>query len=96
MRTDAEWMEILSKYGIPDHMHYALILYIDKRIKPGSFLLAVLSNDLADAVGRADDTNIYCLRNYVRFLKWEVPYNSWGSPTAVQDWLNGNDDDSAK
>lgn len=93
MRTDAEWMEILSKYGIPDHMHYSIILYVDKRIEPGSFLCAVLSNNLARAVACADDINIHCLPNYVRFLTNEVPAKCWGNYLAVQDWLAGGDDE---
>ena len=74
------------EYGIPDYMIDGLQRYIDHGIQPGSFLSAVLSNDLREAVGRADDTNIHCLPAYIRWLYNEAPAMCWGSPEAVDSW----------
>ena len=42
---------------IPDHMHGAVIRYVEDGIEPGGFLEAVLCNDLKGAVMRADAIN---------------------------------------
>ena len=49
--VDADWSLI------PDYMRGGLRRYLAHGIEPGSFLSAVLRNDLIDACGRADDTN---------------------------------------
>ena len=81
----------MSEYGIPDRMQGALIRYFDKRIPPGGFLTAVLSNDLVEAINRADDENVHCLKAYVMWLYNRGPAKGygWGSPEAVADWLSG-------
>lgn len=75
--------------NIPDHMLAALKRYLEHRIQPGSFLTAVLSNDLTEAVGRADDINIYLLPAYVRYCHNEIPSVCWSNPGRVRAWLNG-------
>ena len=71
---------------IPVHMHGAMERYIQNGILPGSFLEAVLSNNLRDAVARADDINRDALPDYVRFLYNHAPSFCWGSPEAVEEW----------
>jgi hypothetical protein len=71
---------------IPDNIMQALLRYIEHRIKPGEFLQAVLANDLKDAVGRADSTNISILHVYVTFLYNEAPAKCWGSREAIVEW----------
>jgi hypothetical protein len=75
-----------AEYNIPEHMWDALKLWITDAIEPGSFLTAVLCNDLKEAIGRADDVNINHLKDFVRFLYWEVPSACWGSIEKVQAW----------
>lgn len=65
--------------------------YIENRIPPGSFLLAVLSNDLREACGRADDNNRRLIFETVAWLYNEFPCNAWGSKEAVHDWLSGGE-----
>ena len=72
---------------IPVHMVEALERYIQKRIKPGSFLTAVLSNDLFGACGRADSDNAQILPAYAAYLYNEAPAACWGSVEKVQNWL---------
>jgi len=65
----------------------ALIRYIDERREPGGFLKAVLSNDLINAVGRADTKNRADLAEIVQYCYNELPSRAWGSPEKVKAWL---------
>jgi len=61
--------------------------YIDVGCPVGGFLRAVISNDLREAVGRADERNISNLPAYVVWLYNEAPSGASGSPEAYQLWL---------
>lgn len=71
---------------IPEHMIGGLRRYIEHGIPPGSFLTAVLSNDLRGAFERGDDINRVAVENYVRFLYNYAPAGSWGSSACFADW----------
>lgn len=75
-----------TTYYIPERMMPALRHWIDHGIPPGDFLLAVLCNDLMDAIGRADDENRQNLPAYISFLFNEAPSPCWGSPPKVIAW----------
>jgi len=72
---------------IPDHMIGSMRRYIENGIAPGSFLMAVLANDLRRAVECADATNTQRLPDYVRFLYSCAPINCWGGPAEVAAWI---------
>ena len=75
-------------YGrLPEHMQDGMRLYIEHGIEPGSFLTAVLSNDLMGALSKADDINRHCLLDYGMFLYNNAPSRSFGSRQAVKEWL---------
>ncbi|MEC5289437.1 MULTISPECIES: hypothetical protein [unclassified Aurantimonas] len=79
---------------LPDHMHEAILRWINDGVKPGRFLRAVLENDLQGAVFHADDTNADRLRDFVRFFHNEAPSECFGSVELVRAWaeiggLNG-------
>ena len=63
-------------------------LYAKEHIQPGSFLLAVLSNDLFDAMGRADCVSRIELFEIVKYINNHIPSNCWGSRDKVMKWLN--------
>lgn len=71
---------------LPAHMREGMQLWIERGIEPGSFLMAVLCNDLMGALGRADSTNINALKNYGMFLYNEVPSDCYGSPEKCEAW----------
>ena len=73
---------------IPERMMKGLTRYINEHCPVGDFLIAVLENDLMEAVGRADDENLRNLPAFVAYLYNEAPGNCWGSPEAVRAWLN--------
>lgn len=72
---------------IPDHMHDAVRRYVEDGIEPGSFLEAVLCNDLKGAVMRADAMNKARLFNWVEFVVWELPEACQGSVEKYQNWI---------
>lgn len=69
------------------YMVDSLKMYFEHRIGPGSFMTAVLSNDLGGACGRADDNNRRVIYEIVAWLYNEAPSSSWGSPEKVAAWL---------
>jgi hypothetical protein len=72
---------------VPETLHDGLIEYFAARRPTGSFLEAVLMNDLTQAVSRADPMNRCCLAEIVLFLFNYAPSPAWGSPAAVEAWL---------
>lgn len=72
---------------IPPYMVDAVKRYIINGIQPGSFLTAVLSNDLREAFARADDENAAHMHNWVKFFYNYAPSGCWGSPEKVQAWM---------
>ncbi len=78
----------MSEYGIPEYMQGGIILYYENGIPPGDFLTAVINNDLKEAVGRADDTNVNALKAYVMWFYNQAPTGSWGHAGACDEWLN--------
>lgn len=58
-------------------------------IPTGDFLKAVLSNNLIDAIGRADDCNLQDIHEICSYVYNEMPSASWGSPEKVKSWLKG-------
>jgi hypothetical protein len=72
---------------IPGHMVGAVRRYIMQGIPPGSFLTAVLCNDLREAFSRADDDNSAAMRGWVQFLYNYAPSGCWGSPDRYAAWL---------
>ena len=72
---------------IPYHCVGGLREYLELGTPVGGFLEAVLSNDLREACGRADELNQYRLFDYIFFLHNYAPAGSWGSPKAYNNWL---------
>ena len=71
---------------IPEHMRDAAKLYIENGIRPGSFLTAVICNDLFGAFGCADDINAAAMRDWVMFFYNDAPSRCWGSTAKFEAW----------
>lgn len=71
---------------IPEHMIGGLRRYIEEGVPPGSFLTAVLTNDLRGAYERADEINSAAIGDYVRFLYSYGPSECWGSRARFDAW----------
>lgn len=72
---------------IRPNMLDSLYRYIEDGCPTGDFLRAVLSNDLKESFGRADEQNRETLFDIVSFLYNEAPAPCWGSPDLVKAWL---------
>ena len=77
----------IEKYPrIPEMSRDSLVQYILMGRPVGSFLHAVLSNNLMQAVWRADDHNQVALHEYAKFLCNHAPIDCYGSEKATDDW----------
>jgi hypothetical protein len=65
-----------------------------RRCQPGSFVRALLENDLLMAVSHADSSSAINLAAFVRFTYNNLPGFMWGSPKRVEDWLKGRVDEN--
>lgn len=75
------------QFYIPDRMMDGLIRYIELHCPVGSFLTAVLENNLNEACYRADDENISNLPAYVAYLYNAASSQCYGSHEKVTAWL---------
>ncbi len=71
---------------LPEHLQGGMRLYIEHGILPGDFLQAVLRNDFADAVGRADASSFFAMPMIAAFMRDEMPPAAWGSEAKVKAW----------
>jgi hypothetical protein len=78
---------VFDGYRVPEHTQDALRNYVEHGLEPGSFLTAVLTNDLFGALGRADYMNKVYLEEICRWIYNEIPADAWGSREAVDLWI---------
>ena len=62
--------------------------YVTLGVPTGGFLEAVISNDLREAYGRADDTSLLILFELVSYLYRACPAGCWGSPENYRSWIS--------
>lgn len=74
--------------AIPERMQESIRRYVIDRVRPGEFLMAVIFNDLRNAVGHADAENLQLLPLYVRWFYNRAPAACHGSPTKFVAWLS--------
>lgn len=72
---------------LPKYSSESLIQYILVGQPVGSFLDALLNNDLKGAVQKADDDNRKVIVQYVLFLTECAPYSCWGFSDATNQWI---------
>lgn len=77
----------MSYNSIPQRTLDSIHRYVEHGIEPGSFVTAVLENNLVEAVGRADLENSAALADIVRYVYNEIPGQAWGNPNKVRAWL---------
>lgn len=79
-------MEAALHQNVPEHNHVALRRYLFNGIIPGSFLKAVLENNLFLAVRFADAVNKRHLASIVEWLYQYAPAECFGRPEYVAAW----------
>jgi hypothetical protein len=75
-----------QRYDIPHETRETIIEYVLTGRPVGSFVYAVLVNDLRGAVNRADLENQRALGEIVKFLYNHVPSPAWGSEIDYDFW----------
>lgn len=71
---------------VPEHLREGLRSYLMEYYRPGHFLCALLENDLAGALARADDVSILAVRDIMSYLFNCAPAGSYGSRDEVDRW----------
>lgn len=74
-------------YEIPDDAGESIEMYVKHGIPPGSFLTAIICNNLRDAFGQADRINAENIPAYVMYFYWEVPAHICGDPATMNHWI---------
>ena len=80
MSAQSAWLEI------PEHLRQPLGRYLIHSLHPGSFLRAVIANNLTHTIAAADETSLHALRPLVLFLSNYAPAYSCGYAGAYQIW----------
>jgi hypothetical protein len=74
---------------IPENTKRTIDDYVSKKYPPGSFVYAVLCNNLSEAIGNADEVNAQHIRGIVCYVYNKIPSNVWGSKEKVDKHLYG-------
>ena len=85
MTLSKQAIEALEQF--PSASADALKNYFELGWEPGSFITALLMNDLKATCVCADSQNIRLIVEYVRWLYNYAPSVSWGSPEKVMYWI---------
>ena len=73
--------------SLPEGLQGGMKRYVEQGIKPGSFMTAVLENDLFGALAQADEMNRDRLYDICKWLYNEAPSQCWGSKEKVEAWI---------
>lgn len=79
-------------YQVPRRMWDSIDRYVIHHARPGSFLTAIICNNLKEAVMFADEENMQNIPAYVNYFYNHAPANCWGSKKIMDKWLEGRDD----
>ena len=77
--------ERISYDRLPAHTAESARLYIEHGCPPGSFLEAILRNQLVESYSRADETNLAAMFDIVMWLYNDCPMAARGEN--VDDWI---------
>ena len=74
-------------YEISDEMGKHITAYVNDGVPQGSFLTALICNDLKGVFAYADDENYENLPAFIMYFHWVVPANIWGNKDKMQAWI---------
>ena len=74
-------------FYIPEGMMPGIERYVEYGVRPGSFLTAIIENNLVQAVGQADEENMQNIPAFVDYFYNMAPLACWGSPAKMQAWV---------
>ena len=73
--------------NIPDWVLETLSAYVKTGRPTGDFLYACLTNNLIEAIGRADAHSFQHLGNIMSWIYNRAPSVCWRTEEAVNDWI---------
>jgi hypothetical protein len=76
----------LALAKLPERIQNGLYQYVRYGTVPGSFLRAVLENNLMETYHQADPESLLCLKDILHYVYWEIPGPCHGSPEIVKRW----------
>ncbi len=82
---------IFREFRVRAQMMGAIHRYIEDKLYPGSFLQAIISNNLKEAVGCADDDNLRNIPAFVSYFYNEAPLSCRGSEEIMASWIKGKE-----
>jgi len=77
---------VINYTKLPEGLRGGAQRWIENGIVPGSFLTAVIRNDLTESFAQADDMNIKRMFDIVSFFYNEAPSQCWGSREKMIAW----------
>lgn len=83
----AYYLSLLAGKGFPVYVVEELAMFIAHGYPVGDFVRAVLENDLAGAVNKADQESAACLVRLIGWLNDYAPHSCWGSEARVAVWM---------
>jgi len=78
---------MLNYNGLPESLRGGMQRYFEHGIEPGSFLMAVLANNLIGAFACADENNRARMFEIVSWIYNEAPRGACGSVTICQRYM---------
>lgn len=81
---------------IPEHTKNCIDRYVTHGYHPGSFLYAVLTNNLVQSFASADADNKRSIFHIVEYIHNVIPYNCHGNIERVEHWLACFDENGIK
>lgn len=81
--------QLVVKYAVPERIVRGIKGYVEDHRPVGHFIQAIICNDLAEAINRADDEVVTCLQGIVRLFYNQVPSNAWRSKKNYEKWISG-------
>jgi len=73
--------------AFPAHLRPGMAAYFKEGVLPGSFLVAVLENNLYQAFACADEVSKAGLEDVVRWCYMNLPSVAWGNEDRVMQWV---------
>lgn len=75
---------------VPAHTRESIVNYLEHGYEPGSFMYAVIENDLKSAFSSADNINSQCLKSIVCWFYNFCPASAWGRYGVVNEWIENS------
>lgn len=81
-------------YNIPSHTKYSLENYYFYKLEPGGFLGSLIAGDSTHHLeGLADQLNRPAIPEIQRFVRKQLPPESFGSWQTLKNWINSRFED---